>query len=272
MPFQEIQSRQNPRIQAAARLARRRRRDREGRFLIEGLRELAHARAGAPEIETVFACPAHFPSDGHHAFWDAWCAAAEYPERAVRCPAPVFERLTGRQGPDGLIGLARWEPPDGRRLLRKLSGAATVLVVDGVEKPGNLGAMLRTADGAGVAAVLATGPGTDLINPQVIRSSQGLVFRVPVASMDRAGARSALEAVGCRMMILTPEADQPYWAVDLTGRTALVVGSEAEGLDPFWRGSGLAGITIPMRGRADSLNVATSAALVLYEALRQRTV
>jgi TrmH family RNA methyltransferase len=143
-------------------------------------------------------------------------------------------------------------------------------VAEGVEKPGNLGSMLRTADAAGVTAVISADPVTDWGNPNVIRASKGTVFAVPVASCTAAEARRWLAERGVRTVALTPDTDTLVTDLDLSGPTALLVGSEKYGLSESWLAAADRRARIPMAGQVDSLNVAVSAAIVTYEAVRQR--
>jgi len=145
-----------------------------------------------------------------------------------------------------------------------------VLICEGVEKPGNLGAILRTADAAGVAAVIAADPVTDWGNPNVVRASKGTVFSVPVASAPTAEVLAWTAERSLTVVAATPDGDALLTEADLSGPAAIVVGSEARGLPPVWLEHASARVRIPMFGRADSLNVATSAAILLYEAVRQR--
>lgn len=257
-----LSSAQNPEIKAVARLRERRDREREGRFLIEGTRELARAVAGGVALECVYVCPALLRGEGP----DVLAALPEGAER-VEVSEAAFAKLSGREGPDGLIGVAALPS----RALPEPGPDGLVLVLAGLEKPGNLGALLRTADGVGVDGVIVAGRGVDLWSPNVIRASQGSVFTQPVAVLDDADATAWLRDRGFRLVAVTPEADRAYWDADLSGRVALLLGTEHEGLAPGWKVLADLGVSIPMRGLADSLNVATAGALVLYEALRQRS-
>jgi TrmH family RNA methyltransferase len=163
-------------------------------------------------------------------------------------------------------------PETGLTALADLPPDPLLVVVDGVEKPGNLGAILRSADGAGAAAVIAADARTDLFNPNVVRASLGTVFTMPVAAADTADVRRWLEARGVRVVAARVDADRSYAEADLRGAVAIVLGSEATGLGTAWAGPGVEAVALPMRGIGDSLNVAAAAAIVLYEALRQRTV
>src|SRR5690606_15265612 len=145
-------------------------------------------------------------------------------------------------------------------------------VIEGVEKPGNLGAILRTADAAGVDGVIVTAGATDLHNPNVVRASLGTLFSVPVCEADPAQSIVFLRERGIRIVCATPEATHVYTKADMREGVAVVLGSEAFGLGEAWRAAADATVRIPMHGAADSLNLATAAALLLYEVVRQRSV
>jgi RNA methyltransferase, TrmH family len=180
----------------------------------------------------------------------------------------VFKKIAYRESPDGWLAVV----PAIRAELPALRLGTTPLVVicQGVEKPGNLGAILRTADAAGVAAVIATDPVTDWGNPNVIRASKGTVFSVPVAAGTSAQVLAYLAAQRLRLVATSPDAEALLGQADLTLPTALAVGSEKSGLSAEWLARADVRVRIPMFGRADSLNVATSAAIACYEAVRQR--
>ena len=181
----------------------------------------------------------------------------------------AYQKVAYREGPDGLLavvdrlgGTLAGLPVDGPRHL--------TLISQGVEKPGNLGAMLRTADAAGVDAVVAADPVTDWGNPNVVRASKGTVFAVPVASASTAQVLEWVRVNGIQLVVTTPETDVLHTDVDYTGRVAVAVGSEKHGADGTLLGAATHRVRIPMHGRANSLNVAASAAIVMYEAVRQR--
>lgn len=246
----------NPHIRSLSRLKTRRGRRAAGAFLIEGTRELSRAIAAGRTIDEIIFCPS-IASQGAAALAGTNAAlvttVAEIP----------FAKLTVRRGPDGIIGVAPiWEPTLAA-IERDL-----VLIAEAVEKPGNLGAMLRTADGAG-AAVVATDPTVDLFNPNVIRASQGSLFTVPVAVGNADEVVRWATGRGS-VVVLAPDAGSPLWKTDLTGPVAIVVGSEHAGLTDRWLDLGAA-VRIPMVGEADSLNASVAAAIVLYEAVRQRS-
>ncbi len=261
MPVPEpIHSLQNPQVKRLVRLRSRRERDAEGVWLIEGARELSRAHAAGVQLLQVFACEELF-SDEATEVAPALGQAAE----TTPLTRPVFEKVSGRENPDGLLALAVPPAP----AWPHLQGPALVLVLMGLEKPGNLGALLRSADGVGVDAVLVVG-GTDLGNPGVIRASQGSLFTQTVMALEDQEAQDWLRQEGFTLVACTPEATTPYWDAPLSGRVALCLGSEHDGLPTRWREQAEVQVTIPMRGQADSLNVSVAGALVLYEALRQR--
>ena len=265
VPDEVIHSRQNPRVQALARLRDRAERDARGRFLVEGLRELSRALERKVAVEEIYFCPALFRAPG----------AVDLVARARAAGIPccelgdsAFDKVSGREGPDGLIGVAEtWDCS----LARLAPGPnPLLLVVEAVEKPGNLGALLRTADSAGCEALLVCDPVTDLFNPNVIRAAQGAAFSMPVAVASSAETLAWLKERKVRVLATTPDGAQPLWDVDAKGPVAIVMGSEKDGLGPTWLKGADARVFIPQAGLSDSLNVATAAAICLFEAVRQR--
>jgi TrmH family RNA methyltransferase len=263
-----ITSARNPRVLAALGLARSRERERRGVFAVEGAREIGRAlAAGLRPVE---------------AFWLADSAlspgAAQVASRLRSVPElhsaevsqQVFDRLVVRAGADGVYVIFARPPATGLADLR-LPAAPLLLAVQGVEKPGNLGALLRVADGAGAHAVIALDGGADPTNPNLIRASLGTVFAVPVVAATSRDFRAwcAANDIGVYAAALTDRAI-PYSAAGYTGGSALLLGSEAHGLDHYWIREADAIVRIPMAGIADSLNVATAGAILAYEAVRQR--
>ncbi len=184
----------------------------------------------------------------------------------------VFERLAFGQRAEGVVGVADAPRPTLQSLGTTIcpSTAPLVAVLEGVEKPGNLGAVLRSADAVGVSAVIVANPRTDLYNPNAIRASLGTIFTMPVC--EAASGETLAWLRERRLAILAARVDGavPYMEVDYRGPTAIVLGSEAAGLSSVWTGEDVTAIRLPMRGAADSLNVSVTAAVVFYEALRQR--
>ncbi|MGV1007955.1 MAG: TrmH family RNA methyltransferase [Dermatophilaceae bacterium] len=274
MPDLSITSPANPRIKALVGLRRRRARDTAGETLVEGYEELALALATGIVPRAVYMCPELFsppayagpsPIGGQD---ELVAAARDAGAQVVRLSRAVFEKVSYRQGPDGVLGVVAF----GERGLDALTVPAQplVLLVEGVEKPGNLGAMLRTADAAGADAVVALDAVTDWGNPNVVRASKGSVFAVPVASAPRHDALAWCHRHDIRLVVTTPQARLEHTQVDYTAGVAVVVGAEKHGVSERLLEAAAATVRIPMAGRANSLNVATAAAVVLYEAVRQR--
>lgn len=261
-----ITSSANPRVKALVALRRRRVRDAEGITLLEGLEETQLALdAGAP-LRELYLCDDLMldPAVGRALADRARATGAA----VVRLARPVFEKVAYREGPDGVLAVA--SSPSRPLTTLHLPADPLVLLSEGVEKPGNLGAMLRTADAAGVAAVVAADPLTDWGNPNVVRGSKGTLFSVPVAAAPLEQVLDWLAVRRIPIVATTPDSNINYTTVDYTGAIAIAVGTEKAGLTDRVLAAANHRVRIPMAGRADSLNVATSAAIVLYEAVRQR--
>lgn len=254
--IERITSAQNPKIKHLLALQEKSRlRREEGLFVVEGRRELEHCLAAGFQLDTLFLCPEICPD----------FAAA----RTVYVSKEVYAKIAYRGGTEGVIAEVRWKE---RSLDELLTGhnAPLIMVLESVEKPGNLGAVLRSADAAGADGVILCDPLTDLYNPNLIRASIGAIFTVPVVACTSAEAIAWLKANNIRILTAQLQDSAPYYDVDMTCGTALVMGTEATGLTDAWRQAADAHILIPMLGRLDSLNVSVSAAILLYEAVRQR--
>ena len=181
----------------------------------------------------------------------------------------VFEKISYRDNPDGWIAVF----PTPRRSLQdlRLAKEPLVIVAELVDKPGNLGAILRTADAAGVDAVIVCDPRVDLYGPNVVRASRGTVFTVPTVEASNAETLDFLRTHGMRILAATPSAETVYTREDLRGAVAIAVGTEDEGLTEFWLSNADAKVLIPMLGKVNSLNVSIATALIVYEAVRQRS-
>src|SRR3954469_9130516 len=269
-----ITSPANPRLRSLVALRRRRTREETGTTLVEGHEELALALAAGVRPQTLFVCPELFSPAGRAGRQGIGrqevlvAHARQLGAEVVTLTRNAFQKVAYREGPDGLLAVV---PAVGRALATLATEADVLLLVaQGVEKPGNLGAMLRTADAAGVSAVVAADPVTDWGNPNVVRASKGTVFAVPVSSATTAEVLAWLAAHDIRLVVTTPETDLLHTDVDYTGRVAVAVGSEKHGADRTLLGAATHRVRIPMHGKANSLNVAASAAIVLYEAVRQR--
>jgi RNA methyltransferase, TrmH family len=260
-----ITSTQNDTVKRLVRLRDRRHRDQEGRFLIEGYREIGRAVDAGVAIDRLFVTPDLYLGGNEPALVDA-CARAG--AAIIEMTEAPFRKVSYRDRPEGLLAEARQFETrlDGL----DLSGAPLLLVVEAIEKPGNLGTMLRTADAAGCRAVIVCDPTTDPFNPNVVRASLGTLFTVPLAVCSTEEAIEALARAGVGTVATTPVTDTLLYEVDLTGAVALVVGSEQYGLTDRWLHAADARARIPMAGSADSLNAAMAAAVAVFEAVRQR--
>lgn len=264
MPSFEITSRQNPRVKQTTRLHERRGRLAEGRFIVEGRLEITRALDARLTCLEAWQCPDATGYDEELALRLTVSAADE-----ITVPKPVMEKISQREKPDGQ--LAVFELPQTEAAQLKLSDCPLVVVSEGVEKPGNLGAIIRSAEVAGADALIVSGESADLYNPHVIRNSRGLVFKLPVVAMEAEAAFSFLKASSIQLLATTPAATLPHWQADLAVPCALLLGSEADGLSDFWLERADTCIQIPLHGSGDSLNVSVSAAVVLFEAIRQRS-
>lgn len=261
-----ITSPANPRVKALAALRRRRTREEAGLTLVEGYEELSLAVEAGVVPEALYFCPELMGEEAHAA--GVVERLGELGTRLVQLSRAAFEKAAYREGPDGFLAVVG--TIDRRCSDLDLPADALVLVCQGVEKPGNLGAMLRTADAAGVDAVVAADPVTDWGNPNTVRASKGTVFSVPVASDSTQVTVDWLRAHGIPLVAATPDTRTEHTQVDYRGPVAVAVGTEKEGLTREVLDAADHRVRIPMVGRANSLNVATSAAIIVYEAVRQR--
>ena len=264
-PSPTLASPSNPRIRNAARLRERRERETTGLTLVDGARELRRALANAIEVVEVFVCEPLLAGADARAVLDA---LRDGGVPIITTSEAAFAKVAFGDRAEGLVAVIR--APTRRLADLSLPADPLVVVVEGVEKPGNIGAILRSADGAGADAVIAASPRTDLTNPNVIRASAGTIFAMPVAAASTDAVIAWLRAQGIRMLAARVGDGGPYTEADLTGSVAIVLGSEADGLTDAWRASDIAAFHLPMHGIADSLNVSVSAAVLLYEARRQR--
>jgi TrmH family RNA methyltransferase len=262
----EIESPANPRIRAAIALRERRDRDVTGLTLVDGAREALRAIEAGVEVETAFVSRSLLASQDSQGALEA-LGRAHGRREIVEVSPRAFERLAFGDRVEGIVLVVRQPSVELERLALPVD--PLVVVTEDVEKPGNLGAILRSADGAGVAAVVAAG-GTDLYNPNVIRASVGTVFTVPVAAAPAAVVREWLGRQRLRVVATRVDAERLHVDADLRGGVAIVLGSEANGLSAAWLGESIEAIRLPMLGVADSLNVSAAAAVLVYEAWRQR--
>ena len=267
MPFDDelvLTSPKNPRVRAAADLRERRARDETGRTIVDGARELDRALTGGAAVETVFVDDGGLTPAGQATVARARAAGAEI----VPVNGAVLARLAYGDRAEGLVAVVAI--PDQSLEAMDLGPDPLVVVLEAVEKPGNLGAVLRSADAAGADAVIVADPRTDLFNPNAIRASLGAIFALPVAVGASADVRSWLDERRIAVLAARVGSTVAYTDADLRGPVALVLGSEADGLTNAWTGDRVTSISLPMHGVADSLNVSITAAVLLYEARRQR--
>ncbi len=261
-----ITSPHNPHVKEAARLRDRRHRAKQGRILIDGVRELHLAMRAGVRLVEVFLCEALCSGDDSRRLL---MELAQSGGEVLHVNEKVFQKLAFGQRAEGMLGVA--ETPRSTLSSLALGENGLVAVLEGVEKPGNVGAVLRSADAAGVSAVVIADGRTDLYNPNAIRASLGTIFTVPLAEATGNDVRDWLREQKCSMVAARVDGALPYTAVDYRGPTAIVLGSEAAGLSPLWSGPDVQAVRLPMLGAADSLNVSVTAAVLFYEALRQRS-
>jgi TrmH family RNA methyltransferase len=262
-----ITSRSNPRVRAAAALRDRSERDARRLTIVDGAREVLRALASGASVEEAFVAGSLVRSD------EAREAVAALDAAGVRRTAvgpTAFDRIAFGDRSDGLVAVVRIPPTGLDDLSGRLPRDPLVIVLESVEKPGNLGAVLRSADGAGGAALVVADPRTDLWNPNAIRASLGTIFAVPVAAAPSTEVAGWLRERAIGVAAARVDAARRYDEVDLTGPRAIVLGSEAHGLSEAWQGDDVVAVRLPMLGIADSLNVSTAAAVLLYESRRQR--
>ena len=251
-----ISSAQNPKVKRLLALQKESSMRREcGLFVVEGQRELERCIAAGFEVEAVFVCP-------------EISAVPEVDARIFELSRAVYEKVAYRGGTEGVIAEVR--VPVRRLEDLQLPENPLIVVLESVEKPGNLGAVLRSADAAGASAVLVCDPLTDLWNPNLIRSSTGACFTVPAVACTSAEAIAWLKSHGIAILTAQLQDSSLYYDCDFRSAVAIVMGTESTGLSQAWREAASAHIRIPMLGVADSLNVSVSAAILLYEAVRQR--
>ena len=258
----KITSLQNSKVKDAVALRDRREREKSGLFLIEGYRELKRAVDAGRKIETLFICRELFLGENEPELIE------KAGGQALACTEEVFSKISYRDRPDGLLAIAKQRHLALADL--RLKETPFLLIAESIEKPGNLGTILRSADAAGVDAVIVCDPTTDIHNPNVVRSSVGTLFTVPVLEADGEETLLFLKENRIALAAASPHAKQEYTEADLTVPLAIAVGTEQYGLSENWMKKADIAVRIPMFGAADSLNVASATTLLLYETVRQR--
>jgi len=256
----------NPKIKHAVKLRQRSHRDEAGQMLVEGYRECKRALENGYRPHMLFFCEELYLKNINEPVIVQQCR--DLGAEIFPCSAPVFEKIAYRERPDGLLII-------GPQLTRKLGDLklpehALVVVAEAIEKPGNLGTILRSADAAGVHAVIVCDRCTDIHNPNVVRASTGTLFSIPVVEAESDEAIAFLRARNFCILATTPHTENLHCQVPLTGNVAIAVGTEQYGLTEKWMNAADLRVRIPMFGLADSLNVASATTILLFEAVRQR--
>lgn len=264
-----LTSAQNPRIKQIVHLRERKERDLSQLFLIEGYRELLRAVDKKQKIEALFFCPELFLGENEPALIQR---ISQQGAQVYQCPEQLFRKFSYRDRPDGLVAVAPQFHHQLDDLKRTLTSAdpALLVVAEAIEKPGNLGTILRSSDAVGVDGVIVCDRCTDIFNPNVVRASVGTLFTLPVLETEGEETLAWLKDNRISILAATPSAALEYTKVDMTKPLAIAVGTEQLGLSERWMKNADLQVRIPMHGVADSLNVAMATTLLLYEAVRQR--
>lgn len=262
----KITSTKNPQIKTIALLREKKTRDQTNSILVEGLREVLCAWAARLSFKELYLCPDLIgPKD--KPMVDNMIRFSE--TKVTEVTERAFDKVAFGNRKEGIIAIC--QKPQRHLEDLKLSDRPFLVIVEKVEKPGNLGAILRTCDAAGVEGLILCDSQTDLFNPNVIRASMGTIFSVKVITASNDKALAFLRKNQVRICAATPQAKTLYTQTSLKDSLAIVVGNEEEGLSPFWLYNADVQVKIPMQGKADSLNVSASSAILIYEALRQRS-
>ena len=268
MRTETITSAQNPKIKNLLLLQEKSKaRKEQGLFVVEGRRELEHCLEAGFKVRTIFYCPEII--DSAENYFSGRDPKNQFSaESIIEIPEQLYRKVAYRESTEGIIAEVEYKSLTLNDL--KLPENPLIMVLESVEKPGNLGAVLRSADAAGVDAVIFCDPLTDLFNPNLIRASIGAIFTVPTVAASSEETIAFLKARNIQILTAQLQDSSLYYDIDMRRGTALVMGTEATGLTDIWRKAASAHIRIPMLGRLDSLNVSVSAAILLYEAVRQR--
>jgi TrmH family RNA methyltransferase len=283
-PVEKISSLQNPRVKQLVKLRDRRPRDEAGVFLVEGYREIRRALEKNVALTELYFSRDWFLGENEPALIEQARAAGA---QLFELTKETFAKVAYRERPDGLLAVApQWRktladldeivgrglpPTSGVEPVGRKARPTFLLVVEAIEKPGNLGTILRSAEAAGCDAVIVCDPVTDIFNPNVVRASTGVLFSVPLVVAESTQVHAWLKAKKVRTIATTPAAETLYTSADLRGPLAVIMGSEQYGLSDFWLKNSDVPVRIPMAGQADSLNVAMATIITLFEAVRQRS-
>jgi TrmH family RNA methyltransferase len=262
----ELTSPANPRIKSVVKLRTCSCREETGEMIVEGFRECRRALDNGYRPHALFFCPdLYLKNENEDGLVEACRAAGA---DLYRCSKTAFLKMAYKDRPDGLLMTG---PHVSRRLADlTLPPNALVIVTEAIEKPGNLGTILRSADAAHASAVIVCDRTTDIHNPNVVRASTGTLFSVPVVEATSEEALAWLKAHGFTVLAASPHAEKLHFEADLTGNVAIAVGAEQYGLTAAWMDGAACRVRIPMLGLADSLNVSAATTILVYEAVRQR--
>jgi RNA methyltransferase, TrmH family len=264
--LQHIESPHNQRVKLAVRLRSPRGRQQQQRIVVDGIRETTRALQSSLEITELFICEELVNALDLHEIQNA---ALKHPDATLfSLPKSLFKKLAFGDRTDGIVAIAK--RPATRLADLPEPDNALIAVLESFEKPGNLGAVLRSADGAGIDAVMIASPLTDVFHPNAIRNSTACLFHMPIAVDSTENCYQWLQERKIKCVAATPQATRFYYDADFTGNTAIILGNEARGLSPRWLCDEIPGFRIPMVGCADSLNVSSAATAIFYEAHRQR--
>jgi TrmH family RNA methyltransferase len=261
-----ISSYQNPKVKLISNLSDRRDREKLQLFLIEGYREVYRACLSHQKIKMVFFCPELFLGSNEMQILEK-CKMMNI--EIYRCTEKIFRSFSYRDRPDGLLAVA--EQHHLRLSDLHYRAGSLYIIAEAIEKPGNLGTILRSSDAVGADAVIICDRCTDIHNPNVVRSSVGTLFTLPVIEATSSETLAWMKEKSVRILAATPHATIEYTKINMKDSIAIVVGTEQYGLSPQWMESADTQVKIPMRGFADSLNVAMATTVLMYEALRQRS-
>lgn len=262
----EISSPSNPKLKYVVKLRSCSTREETGEMIVEGFRECRRALDNGYRPRAIFHCPDLYLKNENEPAIVSECASSG--AEVYTCTKACFSKIAYKERPDGLLMVGPHVSIPLSRL--KLPENALVIVTEAIEKPGNLGTILRSADAAKVAAVIVCDRTTDIHNPNVVRASTGTMFSVPIVEASSDEALAFLKERGFRILAATPHAEKLHFEEDLTGNIAIALGAEQYGLTEKWMNGADLRVRIPMLGLADSLNVSAAATILVYEAVRQR--
>ncbi len=265
----KITSQQNEKIKIVNKLRQKNKRDKTNLFLIEGYREILRANEFEVKIDSIFICPEFFLGNNEDTLIEK---IKKRKAQVYLCTKNVFEKISYRDRPDGLIVIAKQNKldlDDLEKIIKKKK-VHLFVILEAIEKPGNLGTILRSSDATKVDAVIVCDPCTDIYNPNVVRASIGTLFSQKVIISNSDDVIFLMKKYNIKIVATTPHTKNMYYGVDLKKSTAIVMGTEQYGLSDKWLKSADVRVKIPMLGIADSLNVAAATTIMLYETIRQK--